>query len=311
MSTGILSYTRLGGAGTDAGPGAINDRNRNKVYRLDFGALSGLASGATLMVAGSGGEHVPEALLRVALCMDLVGLTVICQDDHEFAGAPGSESVRHGEFIAVPDLVAAGMVSRIIGSNLLQYESPDLGPSKVAEVYRLRKDQDFGVESVPAGILAERIRAGGAGLGGVFLPETATTRLNKGPKARQIEPCQIETRQINGRTHVFHPPLTADFALLRAHAADTMGNLVYQGTQRNWNPVMATAAATVVAEVDEIVEPGELDPELIITPGIFVDRIVKRGQRQDWPQFQVAATNLYPYPAESDAADGAEESDGT
>ena len=206
------------------------------------------------------------------------------------------------------------MVSRIIGSNLLQFESPDLGPSKVAEVYRLRKDKDFGVESIPAGILAERIRAGGAGLGGVFLPETATTRLNKGPKARQIEPCQIEpcqieTRQINGRTHVFHPPLTAHFALLRAHAADTMGNLVYQGIQRNWNPVMATAAATVVAEVDEIVEPGELDPELIITPGIFVDRIVKRGQRQAWPQFQVAATNLYP--AESDAADGAEESDGT
>ena len=121
------------------------------------------------------------------------------------------------------------------------------------------------MEIIPQGVLAERIRAGGAGLGGVFLPGAADARFNKGK----------EVASIGGRDHVFEQPLRADFALLRARAADTMGNLVYQATQRNWNPVMAMSARVSVVEVDEIFEPGGLDPELVITPGIFVDRIVQ------------------------------------
>ena len=117
---------------------------------------------------------------------------------------------------------------------------------------------------MPAGILAERIRAGGAGIGGLFLPTGAGTRFAEGR----------EVREINGRSHVFQPSLKADFALLRAAAADTLGNLVYSGTQRNWNPVMAMAARISVAEVDEIREPGGLDPERVITPAIFVQRMV-------------------------------------
>ena len=106
---------------------------------------------------------------------------------------------------------------------------------------------------------------GGAGLGGVFLPTGAGTRFANG----------LEVREINGRDHLFQPALKADIALLRAHGADTLGNLVYRGTQRNWNPVMAMCAAITVAEVDQVHEPGGIDPELVITPAIFVDRIVQ------------------------------------
>ena len=118
---------------------------------------------------------------------------------------------------------------------------------------------------MPQGVLAERLRSGGAGLGGVFLPTGAGTRFGTAK----------EVRNFGGRDHLFEPALKADFALLRAGASDRLGNLIYNGTQRNWNPVMAMAAGVSIAEVDEIYEPGELDAELVVTPGIFVKRIVK------------------------------------
>ena len=121
------------------------------------------------------------------------------------------------------------------------------------------------IEVVPQGVLAERLRAGGAGLGGVFLPTGVGTRFQEGKEVRPFE----------GADHVFEPALRADFALLRSHTADTLGNLVYRDTQRNWNPVMAMAATISIAEVDQICERGDLDPELVITPGIFVNRIVQ------------------------------------
>ena len=102
-------------------------------------------------------------------------------------------------------------------------------------------------------------------MGGVFIPTGAGTRFA----------ASKEQRQFNGRNHVFEPALRADFALLRGRAADTLGNLVYSGAQRNWNPVMAAAGAVSIAEVDEIFEPGGLDPELVITPGIYVNRMVQ------------------------------------
>ena len=119
-------------------------------------------------------------------------------------------------------------------------------------------------KSSPSGVLAERIRAGGAGIGGFYLPTGAGTRFAEG----------CEVRLIDGREHIFQPALKADFALLRASVADTLGNLVYEGTGRNWNPVMAMAAGVTIAEVDEILEPGGIDPEFVITPAIFVHRIV-------------------------------------
>ncbi|GMA50299.1 hypothetical protein GCM10025857_16560 [Alicyclobacillus contaminans] len=123
------------------------------------------------------------------------------------------------------------------------------------------------VELVPQGTFVERIRAGGAGIGGFYTRSSAGTLIGEGK----------ETREINGELYVLEQPLTADFALIRAHRADKLGNLVYRKTARNFNPVMATAAKTVIVEVDEIVEPGELDAEAIVTPHLFVDYIVERG----------------------------------
>lgn len=117
----------------------------------------------------------------------------------------------------------------------------------------------------PQGVLAERLRAAGAGLGGVFLPAGEGARFSE----------DQERRTFFGQDYLFQPALHADFALLRAHGADTVGNLVYRATQRNWNPAMAMAAEVSIVEADEIFEPGGLDPELVITPGIFVNRVVQ------------------------------------
>jgi len=120
------------------------------------------------------------------------------------------------------------------------------------------------LEVVPQGILVERMRAGGAGIGGVFLPTGTGTRFAVGKEQRIFE----------GKEHVLEFALKADFALLRAKRADRLGNLVYEGTGRNWNPTMAMAAKVTVAEVDQVVDPGGIDPELVITQAIFIDRLV-------------------------------------
>ena len=121
------------------------------------------------------------------------------------------------------------------------------------------------IETVSQGILAERLRAGGAGLGGVFLPADNGTFHEE----------EQETRTISGRSYAFYSPLRADFALLKAEAADTVGNLLYRGSQRNWNPVMAMAGVVTIAEADRILEIGGLDPEMVTTPGIYVNRLVQ------------------------------------
>src|SRR5690606_18207199 len=120
------------------------------------------------------------------------------------------------------------------------------------------------LELVPQGTLAERIRAGGAGIGGFFTPTGYGTLLAEGK----------ETREINGRHYVLEAPLTADFALIKAHQADRWGNLRYRKTARNFNPIMATAAKTTIAQVSDVVELGQMDPEHIVTPSVFVKRIV-------------------------------------
>ena len=220
--------------------------NLAKVYDSPQAALSGLDDGASLFISGYAGQHEPEALLGGVIDSGVKDLTIICQGGG-FAGTTLS---------GIDRLVAAGLVRRMISP--LPFNPREDGPVKRAwESGRLE------LEVQPTGVLAERIRAGGAGLGGVFLPTGAGTRFAEG----------MEVRVIDGREHLYQSAIRADFALVRAAVADTLGNLVYSGTGRNWSPVMAMSARVTVAEVDEIREPGGIDPEVVITPAIFVQRL--------------------------------------
>ena len=136
-------------------------------------------------------------------------------------------------------------------------------PSRPTSFERAYREGKVDLEVVPQGTLAERIRAGGAGIPAFYTPTSVGTLLAEGK----------ETREFDGREYVMEMGITADFALLRAHVADTLGNVTYRGTSRNFNAVMATAARVTVLEVDEIVEPGALDANSIHTPGIYVKRI--------------------------------------
>ena len=225
----------------------VSGANLNKVYSDPPAALAGLGDGVSLLVGGFAGHGEPEGLLEAVVSSGARGLTLISQG----AGPPDSVPV------GINRLVETGAVRKLISP--LPFHPRYGGP--VRDKWEAR---ELELEVQPAGVLAERIRAGGAGIGGLFLPTGAGTRFADGR----------EVRQFNGRDHVFQPALRADFALLRASAADTLGNLVYAGTQRNWNPIMAMAARVSVAEVDEILDTGGLDPELVITPAIFVQRIV-------------------------------------
>jgi 3-oxoadipate CoA-transferase alpha subunit len=226
---------------------------REKVYSSPDNALYDVFEGAVVLIGGFAGCGTPENLLRALYRKGVGGLTCVCQG--AWTGA--------GDTFDVARLVAAGQVRKLV-SPLPVY--PEAG----GPVEERWKSGQLEVEVVPQGVLAERLRAAGAGLGGVFLPTRVGTRFQEGKERRHFgaQECLLEL------------PLRADFALLRAHAADTRGNLVYRGTQRNWNPVMAMAAKVSIAEVDRICEPGGLDPEAVVTPGIFVHRVVQTGGPQ-------------------------------
>ncbi len=221
---------------------------RRKVYPSPGAAIRDIPEGVSVLISGYAGIGSPEGLLRALLASGVGGLTCICQGawPHPVESADVSE------------LVANRQVRKLI-SPLPFY------PGSGGLVEDRWKSGDLEIEVVSPGVMAERLRAGGAGLGGVFVPGAPGTRFHEGK----------ETASFGEQEHVFERALKADFALLRAAAADTVGNLVYKGAQRNWNPVMAMAGGVCIAEVDEIVEPGDLDPELVITPGIFVNRIVQ------------------------------------
>jgi 3-oxoadipate CoA-transferase alpha subunit len=229
---------------------------REKVYPSAQAALAGVFDGAVVLVSGFAGEGVPEALLEALSRMEVRGLTCICSP----ALPPGQAA----SGFDVPQLVATGRVRRLI-SPMPAYPGTD------SPVEQGRISGQLAVEVVPQGVLAERLRAGGAGLGGVFLHTGAGTRFEAGIENGETGK---EAREFGGRRAVLELPIRADFALVRAEAADALGNLVYRGAGRNWGPVMAMAAAVTIAQVDRIVEPGGLDPERVITPGIFVHRIV-------------------------------------
>jgi 3-oxoadipate CoA-transferase alpha subunit len=206
-------------------------------------ALAGVTDGATVLVGGFGTAGQPVELIDALIRTGARDLTVV------------SNNAGNGDH-GLAALLAAGQVRRIVCSFPRQSDSWVFD-----ELYRAGKIE---LEVVPQGNLAERIRAAGAGIGAFFCPTGVGTPLAEGK----------ETRRIDGRDYVLEYPIHGDLALVKAHVADTRGNLVYRKTARNFGPVMATAATTTVAQVDRLVDAGEIDPEVVVTPGIFVDRVV-------------------------------------
>jgi 3-oxoacid CoA-transferase A subunit len=222
---------------------------REKVYSSPETALADVFEGAVVLIGGFAGCGLPRSLLRALHDKGVRGLTCVV--------SPGLGPDSSASF-DVAQLVADGQVRKLVSA------LPFL-PGKGGPIEERWRAGQLEIEVVPQGTLAERLRAGGAGLGGVFLPTGAGTRFQEGK----------ERRQFAEREHLLEMPLKADFALFRAEVADTLGNLVYRGAGRNWGPAMAMAASISIAEVDRICEPGGLNPEAVITPGIFVNRIVQ------------------------------------
>ena len=213
----------------------------NKVLESAEAAVALVPDGASIMMGGFGLCGIPENLIRALLARGTKDLTVISNN-------PGVDDFGIGL------LVKARQVKKMIASYV--------GENKAFEHLYLNGEID--VELVPQGTFAERIRAAGAGIGGFFTPTAYGTLAAEGK----------ETRVINGKHYVLEAPLDADFAFVFAHRGDRAGNLVYRRTARNFNPVMATAARVTIAEVEEIVEAGAIDPNHVATPGIYVRHVV-------------------------------------
>jgi len=210
-------------------------------------AVSGVQDGATVLIGGFGTAGQPMELIDALRRTGVQNLTVVNNN-----AGNGSEGLAA--------LLAAGQVKRLICSFPRQSDSYIFDG--------LYRSGQIDLEVVPQGNLAERIRAGGAGIGAFFTPTGVGTPLAEGK----------ECRTIDGREYVLEYPITGDLALVKALRSDRMGNLVYRRTARNFGPVMATAATATVVQVSEVVETGAIDPEVVVTPGIFVDRVVLVSQ---------------------------------
>lgn len=207
-------------------------------------AVAGIEDGSVVLVGGFGGAGMPDALIDGLIANGARNLTIV------------SNNAGSGEQ-GLAALLKAGQVSRILCSFPRQADSHVFD-----DLYRAGRIE---LELVPQGNLAERIRAAGAGIGGFFTPTGFGTELAAGK----------ETRRINGKDYVFEEPIHADYALIKAQRADRWGNLTYRMTARNFGPVMATAAKCTIAQVEEVVELGAIDPERVVTPGIHVQRVVQ------------------------------------
>jgi 3-oxoadipate CoA-transferase, alpha subunit len=207
-------------------------------------AVADIADGATVMIGGFGTAGLPNELIGALLEQGAKNLTVV------------NNNAGNGD-TGLAALLAARRVRKIVCSFPRQADSHHFD--------RLYRAGEIELELVPQGNLAERIRAAGAGIGGFFTPTGYGTELAKGK----------ETREIDGRMYVLESPLHADVAFIKAERGDRWGNLTYRMTARNFGPVMAMAAKTTIASVHEIVPLGSLDPECVVTPGIFVQRIVR------------------------------------
>jgi len=206
-------------------------------------AASGVTSGMTVLVGGFGMAGMPVALVDALIRHGADDLTVV------------SNNAGNGD-TGLAALLAAGRVRKVICSFPRQHDSWVFDG--------LYRAGEIELEVVPQGTLAERMRAAGAGIAAFFCPTGAGTLLAEGK----------ETRTIDGREHVLEAALRGDVALVGAHRSDGVGNLVYRKTARNFGPVMATAAAVTVVQVDEVVPTGSLDPEAVVTPRIYVDHVV-------------------------------------
>jgi len=207
-------------------------------------AVADVFDGAVVMVGGFGPAGQPSELLDALIRRKPRGRTLI------------SNNAGNGDY-GLASLLKAGCVKKVVCSFPRQVDSWVFD-----DLYRRGEVE---LELVPQGNLAARIQAAGSGLGGIFTPTGFGTALAEGK----------ETRRIDGKNYVFETPLKADFALIKARRADRWGNLVFDKTGRNFGPIMATAAACTIAQVSETVALGELDPEAVVTPGIFVQRVVQ------------------------------------
>jgi len=214
----------------------------NKLFDTVDDAIAGIADGATIMLGGFGLCGIPENLIAALVRKKLRNL-------HTISNNMGVDGFGMGL------MLEAGMIASHTGSYV--------GENKLLE--ELVIAGKLKVNLVPQGTLAERIRAGGAGIPAFFTPTGVGTLVADGK----------EVREFNGKQYLLEQALTADFALIKAWKADRLGNLIYRKTARNFNPLMATAARCTIVEVEELVEAGALDPDLIVTPGIYVNRIVK------------------------------------
>ena len=212
-------------------------------------AVADIPDGATVMIGGFGRAGQPVELIDALIAQGATDLTIV------------NNNAGNGD-VGLAALLAKKRVRKIVCSFPRQSDSWVFD-----ELYRAGEIE---LELVPQGNLAERIRAAGAGIGAFFTPTGVGTQLAEGK----------ETREIDGRTYILEYPIKADFALVSALKADRWGNLVYRETARNFGPIMASAATTTVVQVDGVVPLGSLDPETIVTPGIFVDRVVAVGERR-------------------------------
>ena len=206
-------------------------------------AVSRIPDGAVLMIGGFMGVGTPHRLVAEIVRQGKKGLTVIAND----TARPG---------VAIGKLISARLVSKVIASHI--GTNPETQAKMIAG--------QIAVELVPQGTLIERIRAGGSGLGGFLTPTGVGTVAEEGKQKLTVQ----------GREYLLEIPLRADVAIIKAKKADTAGNLVYERAARNFNPVIALAADLVIAEVDEIVDVGEIDPDHVMTPGALIDKIVVR-----------------------------------
>jgi 3-oxoacid CoA-transferase subunit A len=227
----------------------------SKIYASFREAVADIPDGAVIMIGGFGvAGDLPQNLILALRNHGAKGLTII-------TNSAGVGSKLASRFWGMTDFVDPNTL--IENKQVKKFIMSISFPDTIFEKANLSGEVD--VEWIPQGTLAERIRAGGFGIGGFYTPTGVGTLVEEGK----------EKRIIDGKEYLLEMPLRADYALIRAYKADKFGNLVYQGNTRSFNAVMAPAAKTVIAEVDEIVEVGELDPEVIITPQIFVHRIVK------------------------------------
>ena len=212
-------------------------------------AVQGIEDGSTVLVGGFGFAGMPFDLIDGLIRQGAKDLTIV------------SNNAGNGD-VGLAALLQAGRVRKVLCS------FPRQSDSYVFD--GLYRDGKIELEVVPQGNLAERMRAAGAGIGAFYCPTAVGTPLAEGK----------ETRTIDGREYVLEYPIKGDVALISAHRADAMGNLVYRRTARNFGPVMATAAATTIVQVGGVVAAGDLDPEAVVTPGIYVDRVVRVEERQ-------------------------------